>query len=39
MCVNEAQYDITGAHNWLGKEGVGAGSAHANNWIRNIFPR
>ena len=21
------------------KEGVGAGSAHVNDWIRNIFPR
>ena len=28
-----------GVHNWLGKEGVGAGNTHANYWIRNIFPR
>ena len=27
-----------GVHNWLGKERVGAGSAHANYWIWNIFP-
>ena len=35
----KAIYVCTGAHNEYKKEEVGVGSAHANNWIQNSFPR